>query len=271
MKIIKWIILAVVVIVVIIGLAVYFNLNSIVRSEVQSQTQASLNLPTKLQSASLSLFGGTVSLTNLEIGSPEGFSAPQMFGVGGVKVGVSYGQLRHQPIHIGEIRINHPAVTIEQSNGKFNFQTLMDRPQAPPPSGEPIKLIIDTLEITDAVVTLRPGLPGIAPEIPVPIPSVTMNNIGNDNNAQNGVAIKEVVTQVMAALAKSAANSDKVPAELRGLLTLNADEVKARLTTEVTNQLNKVTGDLNKDVGKSIDKNVGDVLGGLTGDKKKKK
>jgi hypothetical protein len=265
MKIIKWIILAVVVLVLVIGLAVYFNLNSIVRSEVETQTQASLNLPTKLQSASLSLFGGTVSLTNMEIGSPEGFTAPQMFGVGGVKVGVSYGQLRNQPIHIAEIRIDHPAVTIEQSSGKFNFQSLVDRPQSPPPSGkEPIKLIIDTLEITNALVTLRPGIPGVAPEIPVPIPSVTLNNIGNDASAKNGVAIKEVVTQVMASLAKAAANSDKVPAELRGLLTLNADEVKARLTTEVANELNKETG-------KNLDKNVNDILGGLGSDNKKKK
>jgi len=69
-------ILLVIVILIVVGLIVlYVNLNGIVRRTVQTQSQASLNVPTKLESANVSLFGGEVALKGFEVGSPQGFKA----------------------------------------------------------------------------------------------------------------------------------------------------------------------------------------------------
>jgi len=62
MRFIKWIVLGVLVLVIVVGVAVYLNLNSIIRSTVESQTAQSLKLETTLNSASLALFGGNLTL-----------------------------------------------------------------------------------------------------------------------------------------------------------------------------------------------------------------
>ena len=75
---------------------------------------------------------------------------------------------------------------------------------------------------------------------------------------------------VVTTLAQKASESEGVPAEVKQLLSLNADEVKARLAGELNKQLGKVTKDLGKnlppDANKAIEKGIGDLLGG---DKKK--
>src|ERR1043165_1187127 len=101
-KIIKWIVLAVISILIVGGLIVYFSLNGIIKNTIQTQATTSLNLQTTLGSANLSLFGGKLKLSNLDIGSPSGFAAPHMFSLNGVDVGVHYGQLRDDPIHVAE-------------------------------------------------------------------------------------------------------------------------------------------------------------------------
>src|ERR1700676_2686289 len=65
MKWAKRIVLVVVALIVVGLLIVYFSLNAIVRSEVQTQSTASLNVPTTLGSAHLALFGGSVGLNEL--------------------------------------------------------------------------------------------------------------------------------------------------------------------------------------------------------------
>ena len=50
MKIVKWVLLVVVAVVVIGALVVYFKLNSIVKSQVETQASHQLNVPTSLGS-----------------------------------------------------------------------------------------------------------------------------------------------------------------------------------------------------------------------------
>ena len=65
-KIIKWIVLAVILLLIIGGLIFFFSLNSIVRSTVETQASSSTNLKTTLGGADVSIFGGKVSLSKGE-------------------------------------------------------------------------------------------------------------------------------------------------------------------------------------------------------------
>src|SRR5437763_1537241 len=78
MKLLRWIVLGVVLLVVIVLAIVYFNLNGIVRRTVQSQSAAQLNTQTTLNSASVSIFGGSLGLHDFQISSPPGFPSPKM-------------------------------------------------------------------------------------------------------------------------------------------------------------------------------------------------
>lgn len=266
MKKLKWIVLGLAVLVVVALLGVWMNLNRIVRSTVQTQSTRSLGVSTTLGGASVSLFGGNVALDDLQIASPEGFQAPRMFTLDGIHVDTSLGQFTKDPVHIQSIHIDKPHLVLEQSGGKLNLQALMDQmPQAPDekptePAGEPIKVIINSLKMTGADVTIRPGIPGLAEQVTVTIPPIELANIGTGEGAQNGVAIKEVVMQLGTAMAAKAAESEQLPPEVRRLLSLNVGQVAPQLTAEFNKQVGQISAtvqqaaqDILKDPAKAQD------------------
>jgi len=279
MKRLKWIVLVVVVLVVAVLIGVWMNLNRIVRSTVETQATASLNTPTKVGGASVSIFGGKVGLDNIAVSSPQGFSAPQMVSLGGLNVAVSYGQLRKEPITVDQIVIDKPNLVIEQSGGKFNFKVLMDQqPKQPSDGKEPMRLIINDLQVKDAKVVLRPGIPGLSNEIQVPIPSFALKDIGSGDGAKNGAAVKEVVMLLVTTMAGKAAESDQVPPEIRLLLKGDVQAIAqemaakygAKLAGEITKNLKGELGDVaggvidaatkGKDPGKAIQEGLGGLL-----------
>lgn len=262
MKALKKIVLIVVLLVIVgIGAGVFY-LDGIVRKTVETQATASLNVPTTLGGASVKILGGSVGLSDLNIGSPKGFSAPQMFSLGGLKVDTGgLANLRSDPLKISLIDIQKPKLVIEQSGGKFNFKALMDQiPATPESESKPLKLIIEKLNVTDATVTIRPGIPGMDAEINVPIPSMTLSNIGNADGNANGAAIKEVVGQTVTALAAKATESDLLPAQLKQLMSLDINAVAGMLGGEFNRQLGNITKDLTKNLSGELGKAAGDVL-----------
>ena len=283
MKALKWIVLSTVGVVVIALSIVWINLNSIVRSTVEKQSAASLALPTKVGGATVSIFGGSFSLSDFAIGSPPDFKAPNMMTLGKAAVNVSLSQLRQQPIRISAITIDQPRVVIEANGTKFNFQVLMDRPSTTPTEpkngqpAEPVKVIIDELTVSNAAVALRPGIsiPGLKEEYDVTVPSLVLKNVGSGEGSTNGAAIKDVVVQVLTALAGEASKSSNLPGQLQDLLKLNVDNVKQQVGQQIDKQLGdlkqKLPGDLGKQLdAKSIDQGVQGLLGGGKKEKKKK-
>src|SRR3982750_240160 len=103
MKTLRRVLLVVVVLLVVAGVAVYLYLDRIVKVAVERQSTNSLNLTTPLDSASLALMGGKVNLKQMDIASPQGFTAPHMFELGKLGVEVDYGQLRQDPVRIHKI------------------------------------------------------------------------------------------------------------------------------------------------------------------------
>lgn len=274
--------LVVVTLLVVAGVAAFLGLDGILKRKVEEQATTSLKLNTTLNSARLSLFGGKLNLNRLRIASPQGFSAPHMFEMGDVNLAVRYAQLRNDPIHVQSLTLNQPRLVIEQSNGAVNFKKAMDRiPASDSSSEKPVKLVIDELKMQDAQVVIHPGLPGVQQEITVPVPSITLKNVGSGRGSQNGAAIKDVAMLVMAALAGSAAQSGALPAELKAILQLNAGQVAGKLGAEAQKQiaaaipgelgsrLSKMAGDpqgLAKDPGKALQGELGGILGGKTKD-----
>jgi uncharacterized protein involved in outer membrane biogenesis len=286
-KLVVRVVLALVLILV-VGLgALYFYRNSLIRSQVEKQANTSLGVTTTLGSANLGLFGGTLSLGDLKIGSPKGYQAPQMFTLGELGLGVNYGDLRKDPVRVRNITIDKPKAVLEYVDGKFNFQALMDQmgtSSDKKDSGETQKLIIDELTVKDAAVEVR--APMLAKPITVTVPTVWLKNIGNGEGAQNGAAIKDVIGATMSALAASAANSPELRnLDIKGALQSQAQQVMGKVQKELGQQLQAITGNLSNEVGKALggtgaDKTIGgkdpakaveEGLGGLLGGEKKQK
>ncbi len=287
MKKLKWILIIIVVLIVAGVGILYLSLDGIIKSVVESQGTEQLKVPTTLDSVNLSLLHGTLGLTNFAIGSPQGFSAPQMMSLGGLSVdtgGVM--KLRDEPIHISSIRIDQPKLVIEQAGLKLNFKALIDgmsggastsaapapaapaaQPATPAPASpsKTMMLIIDDLTMDGASVVIRPGIQGVAQEIDVAIPSIDLKNIGNADGNQNGEAMKDVVATLIKTMVTKAAESDKVPAEVKVLL--NGNLTTAKMEDAAKNTAQKAVQDLQsgKKVNlKSMEKGFLNQLGGST-------
>jgi hypothetical protein len=308
MRIIKWVVLALVLLIVIGLIVLFVALNGIVKKAVVSQSSASLNVPTSLAAANVSLFGGKVSLKQFDVGSPQGFKSPQLMQLGGLDVGVKVSELRGQPLHINEITITDPKMVIEMSGTQFNIKKFIDSLPAgdakPAEASEPMKLIINDLKVSGATVIFRPdvqaisampgigsSLSGLKSEYVLTIPPLDLKDIGTGEGNQNGAAIKDIVTLLVTQLASKATESDQLPPELRQLLHLNVNDIvntaKAKLGEEMNKQLGKITEDLSKkvgvDAGKALEgvlknspdndpaKSIQQGLGGLLNQKKEKK
>jgi uncharacterized protein involved in outer membrane biogenesis len=265
MKMIKRILLVVVLLIVVGLVVLYFSLNGIVKRTIETQATSSLNVGTTLGAANLNLLGGDVSLKNLEISSPEGFSSPKIFTLGGVDVNTSISELRQTPLRVAEILIDQPKLVIEQKGMKTNVQALLDKmPKGDPAptdtsgkQSEPLKLIIGTLQLKDTQLVIKSD--ALDKEYSLNIPTVTVKDIGTAEGNKNGVAVKEVVTLAMQGIMKEAANSDKLPEPVKVILSGNLNDLAARAGDELkkrgealkTDLTNKATGELNKVLGKN--------------------
>ncbi len=293
-KAIKWIVIVVVLLIVLGVSLVLMNLDRIIKTVVESQGSAQLQVATKLGGAKLSILGGDLALNDFSVGSPKGFKAEQMLALGKAHVAVSYGDLRGDPVRVGIIELESPKLVIEQSDLKLNFKALMDQlPKGEPapaptePAGEskPLKLIIDQINISGAEVVIMPGIPGMDAALTIPIPKMSIKNIGNSDGAANGAALRDVVMQVITGMASEAANSDKLPAPVKALLKGNVSDVANQLGGAFKEQIGAKLGDLGDGVGKAagdilqgkspttqdISGAAGDLLKGFGGQKKDKK
>ena len=125
-KVLKIIVVAILIISIGSGFALYLNLNRIVRSTVEKQATASLNLKTELEGANVSLLGGKVSLSNFKTASPQGFNAPNMLQLGALDVGVKLSELREDPLRVNQITITDPKMVIEMQGTKFNIKQFIE-------------------------------------------------------------------------------------------------------------------------------------------------
>lgn len=300
----KWIALVILLLLIIGGVALYINLNSIVRRTVERQSAKSLNVPTELGGANVSLFGTSVSLSNFQVGQPQGFGESTMMSLGEVDVDVSVNELREDPLRVRQITIRDPRLVIEMKGKEFNIKQFID--QLPPGEDkpvegeEPMKLLINDLQVQGAQVVFRPdvaalsSLPGIGQQLKglkqeyvLSIPPLEMQNVGTGEGNQNGAEIKEIVSMLVSQLAAKATESEQLPPELRQILSMNVEDLtnlaKQKLGEEVNKQLGKVSEELKeklpgeagkavegvlkdpgaavKDPGKAIEKGLGDLLG----------
>ncbi len=152
-----------IVLLVVLGVLLVLNLDRVVKAGVEKGGTLILGVPTKLDSASVSLLGGTVDLNGLTLGSPEGFDAPEMLRLGHAHVSVDLGSLRSKEMVVHEVVIDGAEVTLEFSGTKTNWGALMKHLESEPAEEEQKrkserKLRISRIVFSNGSVNVR-GIP----------------------------------------------------------------------------------------------------------------
>ena len=263
MKQLKRILLVLVVLVIIGLVVVWVRLNSIVRYEVQTQATNSLNLATELGGANVSVLGGHISLSDLKIASPQGFEAPQILSLEKVSVAVNYSELTGDPIRVAEVTVKGPRLVIEQNGMQMNIKAMMDQMPKPPQKQEaetgkaskPLRLIISKVQVTGATVVFHAGLPGVLKEVELPLPDITLKDVGSGGSGaekDSGAGIKEIVMQVVTAMSDAAAKSEKLPTALRSLLNVNVSQIGKDMGQMFSRGINGAAQDLGSGINQGL-------------------
>jgi hypothetical protein len=261
-------------VVIVAVIALFLSLNGIVRKAVADSATQGLKVKTTVGAAAVSPFGGNVALSDMTIASPEGFAAPHLFTLGNVAVDVRYGELFGQPVQVSKISIRQPRLVIEHVGGKLNVRELIGNLDAKKPAPtdrktDPVKLVIDQLDVEGATIEIRPGIPGFDKPITLTLPAMSVQNVGNAEGNRNGEEIGRVVGDLAQLFVRQAAESDALPPEVRQLLKLDLgaikDQAMQRVGREVDKGRERIGTELEKGRGKldqEIDKGLGKLLGG---------
>ena len=165
------------------GLAFFLCLNSFIKRTIEQQTTQTLSLDTRVGAVSLDLLKHRLHLDHFRIASPAGFSPEPLLVVTGGEMGMTYGQLRGEPVHLSSITFTRPRLLVEQRGGKLNFRAMVE--QLPPAPARPMRLVIDEVTVQDATVVLR-NIPGLAHEVTVPVQTFVLHIVGSGAGSSPG-------------------------------------------------------------------------------------
>ena len=222
-KRILWIVAGIVVAVpIIVILVVFLKLGALVKMGVEVGGTKVLGAPTHLGSASVSVLQGKVTLKDLAVENPKGFTSPTFVKANLIRVQTNVFALTKKELHIREVTLAGPEFTYEYAGGKSNVGVFMDRfkgeekkpaeaPQQAKERGEPMKLKIDLLRVTDAKVRLVvAGKP-----MTVTLPSIEIRNIadGNGNGLPPDQVVKILLAKVLGSVESTAGGAAKQAVE----------------------------------------------------------
>lgn len=224
----KYIVLLVLGIVVLGGVLLITQSDEIIKASVEEYGPEITGGPVKLGSANISFFGGGLSLKDLVIGNPKGFTSPNAFTLDEVSVQMDLSSIGSDAIHIESILIDAPVITYELSGGRSNIAALernmgLANSDSSDSASADIAVIIDDLVIRGARLNLVVELAGER-AASVTLPDIHLQQIGT---ADDAVGMTEAATIVMAALTKEitkAVASDQIQ-NLLGATIGDKDEI----------------------------------------------
>ena len=209
--IIRAVIAVLVLLVVAVGLSIYF-LGSIVKKGVETVGPQIIGTEIKLDSATLSLLSGSGKLKGLLVGNPQGFKSPSAIKVGSVSVGVAPGSVLSGKVHVKEVRVEAPEITFEGGLKGNNLGKLLDNVQAATGGSEKTatpenkaasrKLQVDDFVITGGRINLSVDLSVLGGKsATVPLPEIHLTNLGS---GPDGITAGDLTAKVLKELLQAA-------------------------------------------------------------------
>jgi hypothetical protein len=255
-KLLKFFIVAVLVLILLAVLGVHFFLDDAIKKGFNTMGPKVTKVDTRLDAVSISIMSGSGKMKGLFIGNPEGYKSPSAIQVGSSSFAVQPGSLLSDKVIVKSVRIEAPEVTLEGDLKGINLKKLLSNVEETTgsstnePSKEPKepaakagkKLEVDEFVITGTKLHVTVNLPGVGPKsATVPVPDINLPPLGKGDE---GVTVAEVSSVALKALLKASIEAgEKVTADLlKGGQFLGND-----LGTNTTGTIQKATkglGDL---------------------------
>lgn len=162
----KVLIVLLVVIAAIVGGVVYLasGANEFIRSQIETQGTKYLDTPVSVASVDLSFSEGRLTITDIDVENPDGFSDEDALSLTGITLDL--GGSTEEPYRIQEVTVDGPEILYElDSNGQGNLVVLKNNltanlpkggnEQPADPSSPSPKLIVDQVTVSNARLVLN--------------------------------------------------------------------------------------------------------------------
>ena len=245
-KVILGVLVVLVVLVLVVVLTLPFTINPIVKAAASTGGPKALGVPVSVGNVALSPLAGHLTIFQLSVGNPEGYSDKPAFAVEKVDVELDIHSLMSDTILVRKILVDAPAISYETKEGASNFDTIQahakkssdeEMAQKPvdkkPDEKKPgKKVIIELFTLNNAQVSYASVLT-LGKAVALPLPSVTVTDIGK---ASGGTSFVDAITQIINEIVGSLGQAVKAVAgqsadALKGAAGAAADTAKGAADT----------------------------------------
>ncbi len=218
-KLIKIVVVLLVLLVVAVFVASFF-IGSIIKTGVETVGPKVAKVPIKLDSASLSMLGGSGGMSGLVVGNPEGYKTDSAIKVGKVSLAVVPGSVLSDKIVIKSVEVRSPEITLEGGLSENNLTKIQKNIQEFTGAGggkkgegsadKGDKSASKKLQVDDFLISgAKVNAVILGKSITVPIPDIHFTNLGQGPEGITAgdlmtKAFNEVISEALSAVAKSA-------------------------------------------------------------------
>jgi hypothetical protein len=263
-KILMWLVIVVVVVLLVAVLTLPMTIGPIVKTAASVGGPKALGVPVSVGDVKLNALAGNLTVSQVKVGNPQGYSDKDAFAVDKVEVGLNMRSLMSDTIVVRKIQIDAPAISFESKDGKSNFDAMMantkkaseEEKQKTEKEKKPgKKVVIEEFSLNNAKVSYASGIT-LGKSITVPLPSLVIRDIGKKSGGATAAdALTEVINGILGGLSQAVTG---ISGAASGLLKGAGDATKG-----ATDALKGVT-DGASDAASGAAKALKDVAGGAT-------
>ncbi len=215
--------IVIVFLVVVIGLV---SIDGILKYALQTAITQQLKVDASASKVSLSIFSGTVKVSNLKIGNPSGYQYKHVLEANSIAVTTSISSLLSNPVEINDITIDGISMVIEQKGLTNNLSDILKSiPEKPKTeTAEPAKnakgVHISSVDMKNLSVTAKLlPIPCKSDALTLRIASIHLSNLGGEKSS-----LGEVAGKIFAAISSeiAAKGAGIFPSDLTGSIQENA-------------------------------------------------
>ncbi len=183
---------------------VLFNIDALIKDEVEDAASSAYKVPVTVAEATMSLKSGNGRIIGLRIENPPGFSAPTAVHVPVIEIAVDTGRIADKAIALGRVVIDRPEIVLDIKDGRVNLVRLKESTDAwltrsenddeDAASGQ--RLIIDEIVMQNGTMVFRADFLDGA-ETEVPLPDSRIREIGVKPDGALPAKVISEVTQLL--------------------------------------------------------------------------
>jgi hypothetical protein len=259
-----------VVVLVVVVVALYLTIDSIAKAGIQSGGRYALGVDTRVSSVGVSLLGGKLTVSDLAIDNPKGYTAATLLNANRCEVDVKTRTLFSQAVEVPLVEIDGLNLNIERKEGKNNVSEISDHIKSlwsgqKKQGGRGVK--IDKILLTNLTAVVQ----GVSDKpVTVKVARLELKDVTSDS--AQGVVVSELMARLFPAIMASVLENGKglIPADFANQMTMDVGaatkslgEGASKLVGQAgdTGKSFQKMGQSAKDAATGIGKSFGDLFG----------